>query len=143
MSNIPHSLREGKLVQALDPKGSAMLFDRHQRLADRSNRRSHVGGARRDRTDDLLNANQALSQLSYGPILGEAKNGCSWPQAPAWTSVHLAIRATRRDAQSRFRRFAPQMVWNQAASRHPPPKRITPRQRHQAERPPRPMARKA
>jgi hypothetical protein len=30
---------------------------------------SHLknGGARRDRTDDLLNANQALSQLSYGP----------------------------------------------------------------------------
>ena len=26
-----------------------------------------TGGARRDRTDDLLNANQALSQLSYGP----------------------------------------------------------------------------
>ena len=28
------------------------------------------GGARRDRTDDLLRARQALSQLSYGPILG-------------------------------------------------------------------------
>ena len=27
------------------------------------------GGARRDRTDDLLNANQALSQLSYGPMI--------------------------------------------------------------------------
>ena len=26
------------------------------------------GGARRDRTDDLLLAKQALSQLSYGPI---------------------------------------------------------------------------
>ena len=25
------------------------------------------GGAGRDRTDDLLNANQALFQLSYGP----------------------------------------------------------------------------
>ena len=25
------------------------------------------GGARRDRTDDLLRAKQALSQLSYGP----------------------------------------------------------------------------
>ncbi len=25
------------------------------------------GGARRDRTDDLLHAMQALSQLSYGP----------------------------------------------------------------------------
>ena len=28
------------------------------------------GGARRDRTDDLLRARQALSQLSYGPMLG-------------------------------------------------------------------------
>ena len=27
-----------------------------------------IGGADRDRTDDLLNANQALFQLSYGPI---------------------------------------------------------------------------
>ena len=27
------------------------------------------GGARRDRTDDLLNANQALSQLSYVPVV--------------------------------------------------------------------------
>ena len=26
-----------------------------------------IGGADRDRTDDLLNANQALFQLSYGP----------------------------------------------------------------------------
>ena len=26
-----------------------------------------AGGARRDRTDDLLLAKQALSQLSYGP----------------------------------------------------------------------------
>ena len=31
------------------------------------------GGARRDRTDDLLLAKQALSQLSYGPeIVGTA-----------------------------------------------------------------------
>ena len=27
-----------------------------------------IGGARRDRTADLLHAMQALSQLSYGPI---------------------------------------------------------------------------
>ncbi len=26
------------------------------------------GGGKRDRTDDLLNANQALSQLSYTPV---------------------------------------------------------------------------
>ena len=29
--------------------------------------RSEVGGAMRDRTADLLDANQALSQLSYSP----------------------------------------------------------------------------
>jgi hypothetical protein len=29
-----------------------------------------AGGANRDRTDDLLLAKQALSQLSYGPIIG-------------------------------------------------------------------------
>jgi hypothetical protein len=28
----------------------------------------NTGGAGRDRTGDLLNANQALSQLSYSPI---------------------------------------------------------------------------
>lgn len=31
------------------------------------------GGARRNRTADLVNAIHALSQLSYGPMLG---NGC-------------------------------------------------------------------
>ena len=34
--------------------------------------KSEFGGAYRDRTDDLLNANQALSQLSSGP---ERKKG--------------------------------------------------------------------
>ena len=32
-----------------------------------SARSDRNGGADRDRTDDLLNANQALFQLSYGP----------------------------------------------------------------------------
>ena len=31
--------------------------------------RPKIGGARRDRTVDLLHAMQALSQLSYGPVL--------------------------------------------------------------------------
>ena len=31
-------------------------------------RRAKSGGDNRDRTDDLLNANQALSQLSYVPV---------------------------------------------------------------------------
>ena len=64
------SLRPGGL------KGRA----RNRHFADEKplvTRKSHdgkipAGGARRDRTDDLLLAKQALSQLSYGPL------GC-WP----------------------------------------------------------------
>src|SRR4051812_23417845 len=38
------------------------------------------GGARRDRTDDLMLAKHALSQLSYGPV---PEDEClTWPIAP-------------------------------------------------------------
>ena len=36
-----------------------------------------AGGANRDRTDDLLLAKQALSQLSYGPAFDSAVGGGS------------------------------------------------------------------
>ena len=49
------------------------------------------GGAGRDRTDDLLLAKQALSQLSYGP-------------ANASVGVGLAINLDGRDAWSAPRR---------------------------------------
>src|SRR5256886_12092071 len=39
-------------------------------LFSRRTSRHPAGGARRDRTDDLLLAKQALSQLSYGPVEG-------------------------------------------------------------------------
>src|ERR1700719_1970335 len=40
------------------------------KILDRNRLRSKPsGGARRDRTHDLLLAKQALSQLSYGPVL--------------------------------------------------------------------------
>ena len=35
------------------------------------------GGANRDRTDDLLVANQTLSQLSYGPVVCGGRAGGS------------------------------------------------------------------
>jgi hypothetical protein len=37
--------------------------------APREAQRARRGGARRDRTDDLMLAKHALSQLSYGPVL--------------------------------------------------------------------------
>jgi hypothetical protein len=41
----------------------------HPMAAPREARRAKRGGARRDRTADLVIANDALSQLSYGPIV--------------------------------------------------------------------------
>ena len=38
--------------------------------ADATGNQNKIGGARRDRTDDLMLAKHALSQLSYGPNLG-------------------------------------------------------------------------
>src|SRR3954466_12579888 len=53
-----------------------------------------TGGARRDRTDDLMLAKHALSQLSYGPIgvrrFASARPMLCWPQAPAIASAILA-----------------------------------------------------
>jgi hypothetical protein len=38
-----------------------------------------VGGARRNRTDDLFNAIEALSQLSYGPeIFKDPMDAAGW-----------------------------------------------------------------
>ena len=45
---------------------------RSSQLSYRPGGLSKVGGAGRDRTGDLLNANQALSQLSYSPLKFEA-----------------------------------------------------------------------
>ena len=54
--------------------GPSSLFElrrgslRFHRLASRSFAEAKAGGARRDRTDDLMLAKHALSQLSYGPV---------------------------------------------------------------------------
>ena len=41
------------------------------------------GGAEEDRTPDLLNAIQALSQLSYGPTCGKRAHASTAPRAAA------------------------------------------------------------
>src|SRR5207237_5011806 len=55
------------LCRARFPFGSCVAAPREARRAKR-------GGARRDRTDDLMLAKHALSQLSYGP---EPEDECS------------------------------------------------------------------
>ena len=65
-----------------------------------------TGGARRDRTDDLMLAKHALSQLSYGPI-GVRRFASARPMFKLASSAgdrirDLGCRAIRRDARSGF-----------------------------------------
>jgi hypothetical protein len=57
---------------------------------------SPPGGARRDRTDDLLLAKQALSQLSYGPQRGtcgpEVRTLPELPTSKWWAREDLNFR---------------------------------------------------
>jgi hypothetical protein len=49
------------------------------------------GGANRDRTDDLLLAKQALSQLSYGPIFQGTLGGSGRSCTPDLTLIRGAL----------------------------------------------------
>ena len=50
-----------------NPRAHANGFGRTRRFRKNDRRYRRSGGARRDRTDDLMLAKHALSQLSYGP----------------------------------------------------------------------------
>ncbi len=54
-------------VTGVEPVTSSLSGTRSNQLSYTP--ASENGGGKRDRTDDLLNANQALSQLSYTPSL--------------------------------------------------------------------------
>jgi hypothetical protein len=63
--NLHRAIDEINAIQI----SNAWTSIRKRRSANRSTAAplKRLGGARRDRTDDLLLAKQALSQLSYGP----------------------------------------------------------------------------
>ena len=63
-------------------RGRDALHERihfHGRAGRGAELRAKSGGARRNRTDDLLLAKQALSQLSYGPALRHQRSGNGGP----------------------------------------------------------------
>ena len=61
------------------------------------------GGARRDRTDDLLLAKQALSQLSYGPFRDRGRTTACRAVARAPQTPAFALRAPARQPSLRSR----------------------------------------
>ena len=66
-------LRTGFLVGpgGIEPPTSPLSGVRSSQLSYRP--KADTGGAGRDRTGDLLNANQALSQLSYSPRISSGQ----------------------------------------------------------------------
>ena len=73
------SMTVAELFSTDEPK----MFDPMIEQGSRAPREN--GGARRDRTDDLLLAKQALSQLSYGPALRHQRSGNWW----AWEDLNF------------------------------------------------------
>ena len=73
--------------------GSTTYGSPTRMLCGHPKREARSGGARRDRTDDILLAKQALSQLSYGPIqvsgvslsgVKQASDRSQVPSQPEW-----------------------------------------------------------
>ena len=105
--DVPHRhpcICEGKnpfcLPARLRPSGYAGHHAsplRHRVAAPREARRAKGGGARRDRTADLLHAMQALSQLSYGPVeLQRLKSACGHDPEPQFRADLKSLRRRRR-----------------------------------------------
>lgn len=68
--------------------------------------RLEIGGAERDRTVDLLNAIQALSQLSYGPTLRvlhlpKSEEGTENFERVRYHSIQLSLKVTTGHAAER------------------------------------------
>jgi hypothetical protein len=74
MTCVTHDARSDLLFTMSDNSAFARADRRETNANSCSGRTFPTGGARRDRTDDLLLAKQALSQLSYGPDVG----GLGW-----------------------------------------------------------------
>ena len=65
--NVSHQMNSADLLRK-SAFAKASADTRHAKVLPAEALAKAGGGARRDRTADLLHAMQALSQLSYGPI---------------------------------------------------------------------------
>src|ERR1700682_1787997 len=81
-------------------------FDRHARLRH-AWPKAKRGGARRDRTDDLMLAKHALSQLSYGPV---PEDECFFTRSPSLALRRSSLRS-RRPAEPKLQSSEGWWAW--------------------------------
>src|SRR6266851_7040098 len=92
----PRGLRRGSL--------RSLRYDGLSGLAQpKLAKRAKAGGARRDRTADLVIANDALSQLSYGPIATASTLTTTRQSAP----FTIRTKVKSRTAKTPFQRHLP------------------------------------
>jgi hypothetical protein len=86
----PAQTRHSRSMSAPAAAPAALAVQAHRcRGSRRTINRSRGGGGDRNRTDDLLLAKQALSQLSYTPtVLGEAQNPSRRQRRPCAAKAH-------------------------------------------------------
>jgi hypothetical protein len=97
--NPARASREGRNVRS----------DVSRTMIKRPVRRSSIssGGARRDRTDDLMLAKHALSQLSYGPV---PEDECFFTRSPSLALRRSSLRS-RRPAEPKLQSSEGWWAW--------------------------------
>src|SRR5207237_2582820 len=92
------------LCRARFPFGSCVA-------APREARRAKAGGARRDRTDDLMLAKHALSQLSYGPVPEDECFLSRAPCSPAFAKPRRSSLRSRGPAEPKLQSSEGWWAW--------------------------------
>src|SRR5215212_5675496 len=93
-----HNVKEGQQPHASAAEAAKIWSSSLEKFGDRysASAEAAVGGARRDRTDDLKLAKLALSQLSYGPSF--ARLAASFGGQAHWSSMRLACQPKLRSS---------------------------------------------
>ena len=84
-----------KVVSLRNATTSISALSKNDVFQKEQNLFKKTGGASRDRTDDLLNANQALSQLSYSPKLPRPQLKVGLRGFEPWTSSLSEMRSNQ------------------------------------------------
>ena len=112
----------------IEPPTSPLSGVRSSQLSYRP--KAIAGGAGRDRTGDLLSANQALSQLSYSPWMPPSPSGgnqsrpvgCRDHESSSWPlRINSSTPEWRSERAHRFRRSENGGSWSGTAVPYSPP----------------------
>src|SRR6266446_7226645 len=109
--NLLFTMSEIPQARPVKDNACEVMFSRT--IYSRPLRRSSIpsGGARRDRTDDLMLAKHALSQLSYGPVPEDECFTSRVPRALAFAGATAEQPRPRRPAEPKLQSSEGWWAW--------------------------------